>query len=237
MKAVYAIIDINKIRRKIMAKNCLNCDKKISIFSNDPFEFDDIILCYDCFEPISGNMNALYYTNSQIEFYELRDKIIRDSCNLYDEKIVETIDKKIEWIYNNTKSRFTDDSQQEYQKSKYNKKQKCDNTYNNACNNTNDVIHKEKSSNYDLYTDIGNKIKEWAKWIFVFESVISVVSGFVWLANDGYILVGLLLLFCGPVVAWVSTWTLYAFGELVDKTSKTEKHMQTIIDILSKGDK
>ena len=66
-----------------------------------------------------------------------------------------------------------------------------------------------------LYENIGEKIKSWAKWIFIIEAISAVVSGFVLMGNDDAV-VGLIVLLAGPLVAWVSSWILYAFGQLVD---------------------
>ena len=68
-----------------------------------------------------------------------------------------------------------------------------------------------------LYENIGGKIKNWAKWIFIVEAIGAVITGIVLLAtDDDLIFAGLLTLFCGPIIAWVSSWVLYAFGELVE---------------------
>ena len=69
----------------------------------------------------------------------------------------------------------------------------------------------------NLYENIGSKIKNWAKWIFVIEAIGAVITGLVLLFTDeGLILYGLLTLVCGPIVAWVGSWILYAFGQLVE---------------------
>ena len=69
----------------------------------------------------------------------------------------------------------------------------------------------------NLYENIGSKIKNWAKWIFVIEAIGAVITGLVLLFTDEYlILYGLLTLVCGPIVAYVGSWILYAFGELVE---------------------
>ena len=68
-----------------------------------------------------------------------------------------------------------------------------------------------------MYDNIGGKIKGLAKAMFIFEAIGAVITGFVLCtADDDFILAGLLTLFCGPIVAWVSSWILYAFGELVE---------------------
>ena len=72
----------------------------------------------------------------------------------------------------------------------------------------------------NLYDNIGEKIKRLAKWTFIVEAVSAVITGFVLLFDgDDSFWWGLLLIFCGPVVAWVSSWLLYAFGDIVDNIS------------------
>ena len=63
-----------------------------------------------------------------------------------------------------------------------------------------------------LYENIGGKIKKLAKWIFILEAISSVITGAVFLV-DGW---GLLLIIFGPIVALVSSWLLYSWGDLVD---------------------
>ena len=70
----------------------------------------------------------------------------------------------------------------------------------------------------NLYSNIGEKIKTWAKWIFIIESVCAVISSFALMGNDAA-LAGFILLFAGPLAALVSTWLLYAFGQLVEDVS------------------
>ena len=68
-----------------------------------------------------------------------------------------------------------------------------------------------------MYDNIGGKIKGLAKTMFIVEAIGAVITGIVLLAtNDDLIFAGLLTLFCGPIIAWISSWVLYAFGELVE---------------------
>lgn len=92
----------------------------------------------------------------------------------------------------------------------------------------------------DLYVDIGQKIKGWAKWLFIVEAIASVIGAILMLVNaeDWYILfLGALALVVGPLLAWVSSWILYAFGELVDKISANERNTRNILRILQDGKK
>ena len=70
------------------------------------------------------------------------------------------------------------------------------------------------------YDNIGEKIKSWAKWIAIVESVLSVIGGILVMVNeigggDSWLLMGPLLMILGPMIAWVSSWLLYGFGEIV----------------------
>ena len=72
----------------------------------------------------------------------------------------------------------------------------------------------------NLYENIGGKIKGLAKWAFIIEAIGSIITGIVLISADSDLgLYGLLTIFFGPVVAFVSTWILYAFGELVENTA------------------
>ena len=82
----------------------------------------------------------------------------------------------------------------------------------------------------NLYENIGSKIKNLAKWIFVIAAIGAVITGLVLLFTDeDLILYGLLTLVCGPIVAYIGSWILYAFGELVEKTSDNENTTRQIL--------
>lgn len=86
----------------------------------------------------------------------------------------------------------------------------------------------------NLYENIGGKVKSLAKCAFIVEAIGAIITGFVLVASDsGLAFYGLLTIVFGPIVAWVSSWILYAFGELVDKTCAlaekngiTDKHTE-----------
>ena len=68
-----------------------------------------------------------------------------------------------------------------------------------------------------MYDNIGGKIKGLAKAAFWVEAITAIITG-ICLFDDVMpgILIGLLLIIGGPLVAWVSCWLLYGFGELID---------------------
>lgn len=87
------------------------------------------------------------------------------------------------------------------------------------------------------FDNIGGKIKGWAKWIFAIEAIAAVISGIVIMAQDeDMILIGLLVVVFGPIVAWVSTWILYGYGQLIENSDiiaaeynrKNEKHEKDV---------
>ena len=88
-----------------------------------------------------------------------------------------------------------------------------------------------------LYDNIGSKIKNLAKWIFIVEAIGAIITGLVLMFTDNdFILYGFLALVCGPIVAWVGSWILYAFGELVENTCDNESNTRMIIQLLKEND-
>ena len=91
-----------------------------------------------------------------------------------------------------------------------------------------------------LYADIGGKIKSWAKWIFIIGAVSAIFSAIAMMASaeDGVVFVaGLLALVLGPIAAYVSSWILYAYGEMVEKTVKNEENTHKILELLREKNK
>ena len=72
----------------------------------------------------------------------------------------------------------------------------------------------------NLYENIGGKIKNWAKWIFIVEAICAIITSVALFSeaeyNEIFILYGFLTIILGPIVAWVGSWILYAFGQLVE---------------------
>ena len=71
-----------------------------------------------------------------------------------------------------------------------------------------------------MYDNIGKKIKGLATVIFILEALTALISGIAFMAiDDDMIWLGVLTIIIGPVFAWISSWLLYGFGELIDKTA------------------
>ena len=80
-----------------------------------------------------------------------------------------------------------------------------------------------------LYEDIGTKIKNLAKWMFLIEAVSAILTGLFFIFSDeDTIIYGLLTILFGPVAAWISTWLLYAFGDLVENSQATVSGLHKI---------
>ena len=72
----------------------------------------------------------------------------------------------------------------------------------------------------NLYENIGGKIKNWAKWMFIVEAICAIIVGVALFSEAEYdeifILYGFLTIIVGPIVSLVGSWILYAFGQLVE---------------------
>ena len=88
-----------------------------------------------------------------------------------------------------------------------------------------------------MFDNIGDKIKGLAQMVFVVEAIAAVITGIALMASDeDLILYGLLVLIAGPIIAWVSSWLLYGFGQLIENSDiiaeeynrKNEKHEKVV---------
>lgn len=74
-----------------------------------------------------------------------------------------------------------------------------------------------------MYDKIGKKIKTLTKILTLILAIACIIVGFVFIANKE--LIGLIFILLCPVLIWISSFFMYAFGELVDKVCKIEKHI------------
>ena len=82
----------------------------------------------------------------------------------------------------------------------------------------------------NLYSNIGSKIKNWAKWVFIVAAIASVIGAICMMASceDSWMLVvGMIVLVVGPFIAWVSSWLLYGFGEIIVKLTAIERNTRS----------
>ena len=91
-----------------------------------------------------------------------------------------------------------------------------------------------------MYSNIGAKIKGLAIATFIVEAILAVLSGLIsalvgfislldWYNEEYFlmILLGLLTVVIGPIFAWISSWILYGFGELISKTTEIARNTRT----------
>ena len=74
-----------------------------------------------------------------------------------------------------------------------------------------------------MYSNIGKKIKGLAVGVCVVEAIGAVICGILLCIEEeafAYVLISIF----GPIVAWVSSWLLYGFGEFVDNIGKIEEN-------------
>ena len=82
------------------------------------------------------------------------------------------------------------------------------------------------------YDDIGGKIKSLALASFVVEAFAAIMIGFtfliVWGFEDAWW--ALFIMLFGPLVAWVGSWFVYGFGEIVERVSNIDCKIKTYTD-------
>ncbi|MBQ3529899.1 MAG: hypothetical protein IJA47_05350 [Oscillospiraceae bacterium] len=70
-----------------------------------------------------------------------------------------------------------------------------------------------------MFNNIGGKIKTVAMTLCIIESVVSAIYGLVLIATDKRtILPGILLILIGPIIAWLGSFLLYGFGQLIENS-------------------
>ena len=84
-----------------------------------------------------------------------------------------------------------------------------------------------------MYDNVGTKIKNLAIGTFVVETIVSILGGIV-LSAEISIAIGLPVIFMGFITAWLSSWLLYGFGELICETSSVKRELVELNKIISK---
>ena len=67
-----------------------------------------------------------------------------------------------------------------------------------------------------LFKNIGEKLQGLAVLLFILEVFSAILGGISLIAADDGNVIGPILLFCGPIVAWISSAILFSFGQLVE---------------------
>ncbi|MBQ8759145.1 MAG: hypothetical protein IJZ20_05575 [Clostridia bacterium] len=80
-----------------------------------------------------------------------------------------------------------------------------------------------------MYNNIGQKIKHFATALFVIGTICSTLTGFyiVMFLHLEMAAVGILVIIIGSFLSWVSTFLLYGFGELIEKTTEIADNTKT----------
>ena len=80
-----------------------------------------------------------------------------------------------------------------------------------------------------MYKNIGQKIKGLAKALCILGIIYFALIGIVMIIGaDGEplgMLIGVGIVALGSILAWIGTWILYGFGELIHKTSNIEENI------------
>lgn len=79
-----------------------------------------------------------------------------------------------------------------------------------------------------MYNNIGSKIKGLAA-AFIIKAIAAVLSGLsIIIITTEEDLFGLLIAILGSIVAWVSSWFIYGFGEVVDTNGEIARNTYEI---------
>ena len=73
-----------------------------------------------------------------------------------------------------------------------------------------------------MYDNIGAKIKVLAQVIAWIGIAGSVITGFVIIIESAGVGIGILIV--GSLMSWISSWFMYGFGELIEKTTEIAKN-------------
>ena len=77
-----------------------------------------------------------------------------------------------------------------------------------------------------LFENAGKKIKDLAIIMFVVEVIGAIISGLALTETSGSL--ALVLLFVGPLFAWVSALFVYGFGDLIDKAGSVDENLNAV---------
>lgn len=77
-----------------------------------------------------------------------------------------------------------------------------------------------------MYSQIGKKIKMLAVFLCLLEALGTFIGGIVIIAMAKKIwFIGLIIMLSGPILSLITSWLMYGFGELIDKTSNIEREI------------
>lgn len=92
-----------------------------------------------------------------------------------------------------------------------------------------------------MYNNIGQKIKTLAKVICICIAVVWIIIGFSLILNrysSPFVrLMGLLIILIGPLFAWVNSFLLYGYGELIEQNAEIRKEIKRLTKNIKESEK
>ena len=84
-----------------------------------------------------------------------------------------------------------------------------------------------------MFNNIGRKIKFLAIVLTVINMISFIILGFIFIFSGvAYApLYGLIIIIVGCVVLWLTSFVLYGYGELIDKTPETAKNSEQLLTV------
>lgn len=83
-----------------------------------------------------------------------------------------------------------------------------------------------------MFDNVGGKIKALVKIIFAIETAVAILVGIFLIFSSFSPLPGLLVMTLGPILAWISSWLLYGFGEIIEKSIEIEENTRRMCNML-----
>ena len=79
-----------------------------------------------------------------------------------------------------------------------------------------------------MYKNIGEKIEALAATICIITAAASVITGIVLIVNHA-VLIGILIAVFGPLLAWLASFFMYGFGQLIEDTAAIRAHTSYLV--------
>lgn len=180
-------------------EKCTCCGKLNNAFKGDPLYLeDDKILCFGCAEPIRDELNRMYDAKTKEELDSLANSIMEKSKLIFDEEVTNYISLYVKKRYNNIE---LPENKEE-----------------------SEVREQVSDDESGMFSNIGSKIKALATFVTCVGIVGSIIIGMVIIGNDEDLaLLGIIIMAVGSLLAWISSFVLYGFGQLVENSDKLVK--------------
>lgn len=86
-----------------------------------------------------------------------------------------------------------------------------------------------------MFKNIGDKIKTLTIIVTVTGMIFSLISGTLFIMSDIFkefayrLICGILIIIAGALIFWISGFTMYGFGELIDRTASIDKKLSELL--------